>query len=77
VCGVGEYLCLFAEIRREKNNKELLSFEMFGGWHFAPCLFRGKEKREKDNRELTSIKKKLVAAILPTNNSIVASPFVK
>jgi len=31
VCGVGEYPCLFAEMRRVKNNKELPSFEMFGG----------------------------------------------
>jgi len=47
VCGVREYPCLFAEMRRVKNNKELPSFDMFGGCHFAPCLFRGKGRREK------------------------------
>jgi hypothetical protein len=42
---------------------------------FGPLFVLWKER--KDNRELTSIiKKKLVAAILPTNNSFVASTFV-
>jgi hypothetical protein len=48
VCGVGEYPCLFAEMRRVKNNKELPSFEMFGAWHLTlVCLVeRRREKRQ-------------------------------
>jgi hypothetical protein len=45
---------LFAEIRREKNNKELLGFQMFGGWHFCPLFVLWKGEERKDNRELTN-----------------------
>ncbi len=48
VCEVGEYPCLFAEMRRRvKNNKRVAEFWDVWWLAFDPCLFSGKEKREK------------------------------